>query len=129
MVKINRLDNCIYMPGNVPNVRDYLSVADVFLLPSSYEGHPISLVEAYYSNLPCVVYDSPGINDFFPDTLDSLVYAKNKNELSEKIVYVIHTKDEIRKSVLYRNSCEYVKYNFSSMNMVNKYIELLNAEL
>ena len=35
------------------NVEEYLSASDAFLLPSLYEGMPLSVVEAQVSGLPC----------------------------------------------------------------------------
>lgn len=34
---------------------DYLSAADVYVMPSLYEGLPVAAVEAQCSGLPCVV--------------------------------------------------------------------------
>lgn len=47
----------IVFPGNVENVAPYLSAADVFALPSIYEGAPLALLEAQANGLPCVISD------------------------------------------------------------------------
>lgn len=55
--KINKqnLSNNIIFLGKINNVYEYLSVFDVFLLPSFFEGFPISLVEAQANGLPCII--------------------------------------------------------------------------
>lgn len=47
----------IHLLGNVNNVAEMLSAADLFLLPSLYEGLPLTLVEAQASGIKCLVSD------------------------------------------------------------------------
>lgn len=51
----NGLENKVLLLGWKPNVEDYLSAVDIFLLPSRFEGNPISLIEATASGLPAVI--------------------------------------------------------------------------
>lgn len=43
----------VKMLGVVPNVYDYEQAMDAFILPSFYEGLPLSIIEAQVSGLPC----------------------------------------------------------------------------
>lgn len=47
------IGNKVLMVGVVPNVYDYISVMDAFILPSFYEGLPLSIIEAQVSGIPC----------------------------------------------------------------------------
>lgn len=63
------IDDEVIFLGAVPDVRDYLAAADVFCLPSRYEGLPISLLEAAASGLPVAASDIPevaALNRDFP---------------------------------------------------------------
>lgn len=55
VVEQKNLKNRVIFVGAVNNVNEFLSAADVFLLPSRFEGFPFSLVEAQTAGLPCVV--------------------------------------------------------------------------
>ena len=51
------LKDSVIFTGVRSDVPDLLRTMDVFLLPSLYEGLPVTLVEAQASGLPCVVSD------------------------------------------------------------------------
>lgn len=51
-LKMGVADDVIFV-GIVPNVYDYEQAMDIFLLPSLYEGLPLSIIEAQVSGLPC----------------------------------------------------------------------------
>lgn len=50
-----QLQSKVILAGARSNTWDYYNVMDVFVMPSLYEGVPVSLVEAQASGLPCVV--------------------------------------------------------------------------
>lgn len=48
----------IHLMGTKKNVNDYLRCADLFLMPSLFEGLPIAPIEAQAADLPCVLSDT-----------------------------------------------------------------------
>lgn len=54
-VKQEGLEEAVEFIGAVDNVNEWLSVVDVLLMPSLFEGLPYVLVEAQTAGLPCVV--------------------------------------------------------------------------
>ena len=71
-VNESKLQQHVFFLGEVDNVNDYMQMADVFVLPSLFEGMPIVLIEAQACKLPIVISDS---------------ITKDVN-LSEKVVYL-----------------------------------------
>ena len=51
------LSDCIIMTGNVSNVYEYMKMFDILILPSLYEGLPVTLVESQASGLYSIVSD------------------------------------------------------------------------
>lgn len=63
----NNLIESVKFLGLQSNVYGYLHDADMFTLPSNYEGVPISLIEAMGTGLPIVATTVGGV----PDMLDN----------------------------------------------------------
>lgn len=57
-IKAKGLEGAVMCLGVRSDVPEILQAADVFLLPSLYEGLPIALLEAQAAGLPCVVSDA-----------------------------------------------------------------------
>ena len=69
----NELGDYVIFTGVVPNVSDYEQAMDVFLMPSFFEGLPLSLIEAQISGLKCFAStgvpqeaDKTGLVSFIP---------------------------------------------------------------
>lgn len=67
LVQEKGLENAVEFLGLKENVHEYLAKADMFTLPSLYEGMPITLIEAMGTGLPIVATAVGGV----PDMLDS----------------------------------------------------------
>jgi len=58
--KVNdlKLADSVIFAGICDNVNEILNAMDVFVMPSLYEGFPVSLLEAQANGLPCFISDS-----------------------------------------------------------------------
>ena len=48
-----KIEDKVIFTGFATNVNEYLQAMDVFIMPSLYEGLPITAIEAQASGLPC----------------------------------------------------------------------------
>lgn len=52
------LQDAVVFAGHRNDIENYLNAMDLFLLPSIYEGLPMSCLEAQASGLPCIISDT-----------------------------------------------------------------------
>ena len=83
-VKECGLQDVVCMTGNINNVYDYLNAMDLILMPSLFEGLPLTLVEQQANGLRCVVSDAitteadkTGNMTFLPLTMDAAGWAES----------------------------------------------------
>lgn len=78
------------LKGNVTNINDYLTVTDLFLFPSRYEGQPFSLLEAMAGALPVLSSDASGIKEIIRHQENGFLFTnENAQELYEKLSTLI----------------------------------------
>lgn len=58
MIRDLRISDSVMLLGSRGDVPAWLSAFDVFVMPSLFEGLPVSLLEAQFNGLPCIVSDS-----------------------------------------------------------------------
>lgn len=96
---------------DLKEVRKYFVIADIFVLPSTQENHPMAVLEAASAELPIILRDIPEYDDTFRGFV---AMAKNDEEFSEKIKKILS--DENYKSDLKAKTL-ILKEKFSTKNM------------
>ena len=112
----------------VNNVRDYLRIADIFILSSLDEGISNSLLEAMSCGLACISTDVGGARDIFDNgQYGVLVESENVKEMSAAILrLVLSTSARNRFQNLARKR---IIEDYSIKNVGRKYVSLYNKIL
>lgn len=82
--ELDIFDDIIFL-GQVDKAHNYMSVFDVFLFPSLYEGFPTVLLEAQANGLPCAVSDCVTNTIKVTDLVD-FISLESDNEVWVKII-------------------------------------------
>lgn len=96
-VKSFGLSDRIEFTGNVLDIPERLANADIFVLPSQYEGLPLTILEAMAMGLPVVATAVGGVPDIVKGN-GLLVKAGDTNELAEAMINLVDN-EELRKAM------------------------------
>lgn len=102
-------------------VYEKMSESDIFILPSKYEGMPISLIEAMATGLPIVATSVGGVPDMIENGKSGILVGVSKEEIAKGIVMLIEDstlRDNISQGAKQR------AVQFSLENMTKAYIDV-----
>lgn len=111
--------------GLTDNVYPHLKQADIFILPSTYEGMPMTLIEAMGSGIPIVAGNVGGIPDMITDGIEGLLCEPTADSITHKIDILIGD-EALRKSCA--ENALLAAQRFSSESMAKKYLKIYSGE-
>lgn len=117
-----KLSQKVEFLGNIDECFDILNQADMFVMPSKWEGMPITIIEAMGTGLPIVASNVGGISNMIENGLDGYV-VDNKEEFIKNIDMLYNNK-ALREKV--GREAEKKSKKFSCALMTNEYIKLYN---
>lgn len=89
-------DKYVCFMGNVSNIHEEISDAELFVLSSDYEGLSNALLEAMMMGLPCISTDCAGSDEYIENGENGLlVPVKSKTDMVSAIFEVLEN-DELR---------------------------------
>lgn len=92
-VKSLKIEDFVYFLGKKDNVNEILSMCDVFVMPSLYEGLSIALVEAQVNGLKCYTSDEVDEKSNVTGNVEFLSLQKSAKEWAKYIFNSSNTRD------------------------------------
>ncbi|MCD4997446.1 glycosyltransferase [Enterococcus gallinarum] len=109
LITEKHLNNEIIMTGYTTSVSEYLKAADIYISTSLQEGLPINIIEAMFTNIPCLVTGCRGNVDLIEGYSNGKIIALDQ-----------HVKENFVQSLN-----EFV----NKLEITNKFIETSNDEI
>jgi 1,2-diacylglycerol 3-alpha-glucosyltransferase len=124
-----KVEHSLVITGKVPRKKllEFYSMANVFLLPSSYEGFGLSMLEAIRGKIPVIASPSGGPGDILTHGVDALLLEELTPEEIFKSVYAVLTDQELRETLV-KNAFEVVKKKYTWKSVVDE-LELIYKQL
>lgn len=117
--------------GRFDDVRPYLSISDVFVLPSYREGFPNAVLEAQSMGLPCIVSDINGCNEIITNEYNGLIVPpKTIDELYKAMKTIMKNTDKFNfyKSNSRVNAVENYQRKVIWEDLLKEYNYFLNSK-
>jgi glycosyltransferase involved in cell wall biosynthesis len=114
----------VYCLGSIKNAYQYIPFVDLCILPSNYEGLPISIIESLIFSKPVIASNVGGISEILDGTNGFAL--ENKPELFvDRIMFYLQNKEA------YNLACEAVRKTyedkFTVEQMCTKYLSLYQS--
>ena len=127
-IKEHQLQNHIILAGETDNVDAYYDNADIIILPTYYEGLPLSLLEAIQKAKPVIATNVGGNNEVVLDNVNgNLLAVEDYQALANHIVdYYTNNKLQqlsLQSRKVYDDVHSYDKVSKQLNNIINKAVE------
>ena len=119
------LSDSVHFLGSQSNVYPYLRETDLFLLPSLYEGMPMTLIEAMGTGLPIAASAVGGVPDMLKDEESALLTTSDPDSVADAALRLLA--DQSLREMLGQNAKRESK-RFSADYMAREYARVYTSE-
>lgn len=125
IIRRSRLEDFVFLAGNIENAYSYLKALDIFTLTSITEALPYAILEAGKAGVPVVASSVGGIPEIIDDMKSGIVLQPRKpKEISDAIGFLINNPD--KRKIFSDSLKEKIDKEFSIDKMLSKTISLYN---
>ena len=112
MVKDKELDSCVIFAGFQDDIENWLSVFDVFVLPSLTEGTPMALLEAMATGVPVIATKVGGVPKVVNNQENGLLVPSGDHQAIINGLNMLKNNPELR-ARLAKAGTDTIKANYS----------------
>lgn len=124
----NGVESAIRFPGFVEDTPSVFAALDIFLLPSDWEGFPVSILEAMQAGVPIIATRVGGIPEMIRDGQDGLLIPPRSPEAISLAVNRL-ARDFALRATLARSADAHFQSSFTIDTMVQRMSKLFSKLL
>lgn len=119
---VDNVPDNVFFLGNIPNAAAYCKQANLFMLPSNYEGLPIVILEAMCQGKAIVASKVGGISEMVIDNKNGFAVPNDSAIFAERIQYILGNDEVLQQFSDY--SLQLYKNRFTNQKMVEGYLKI-----
>lgn len=112
----------VFFMGSLPNAGAYNEYADLFMLPSNYEGLPMTIIEAMAFGKPVVASNVGGISEIVVNGENGYTVENRAGLFAEKISYILEHEEVYNK--FSKASLKRFREDLTVKKMVDGYLKI-----
>lgn len=120
------VEDCLLFPGVTDQVFRHMHEADLFILPSKWEGMPMTIIEAMGTGLPVIASDVGGVRDMISPEHNGILIPAEPEALAAAISRLLDSQ-ELREALGENARLEAVR--FSGETMAKRYLALYETRV
>ncbi len=113
------IDKKVLFVGRRDNLHDWLSIADIFIMASEFEGFGLAVMEAMAASVPVISSECGGPREIIEENKSGLFFeVGNIEQLAERISYLLKN-PKIREKMA-ENAAKRIRRDFSEKKIINE---------
>lgn len=107
IIRDNDVEDCFFLLGAKMNPYPFIKQADVFCLPSRYEGKPIVITETMMLGIPPIVTEYASAKEQIENNIDGIIVQNSDDSIAEALEYVCKNEEILKALKTQLRSREY----------------------
>lgn len=114
----------ITFTGSKRNPMPYIKQADLFCLPSLYEGYPTTIIESFFAGTPVLSCDVSGVHEQITEGVNGWIVENSQEAFISKLTEVVQNPNQLKSM---RKSL--VDYTYDNDSIFKEYVNAIEGKL
>jgi glycosyltransferase involved in cell wall biosynthesis len=114
----------ITFTGSKRNPMPYIKQADLFCLPSLYEGYPTTIIESFFAGTPVLSCDVSGVHEQITEGVNGWIVENSQEAFISKLTEVVQNNNQLK---VMRKSL--IDYTYDNDSIFKEYVNAIEGKL